>query len=55
MRKSKVVQNILVDSKQFLAVLQAEAVMFNLAVSTPNGDWIMKGTVDIAKNIITFI
>jgi len=41
------------DRKQFLAALQAEVATFNSAVSTPNGDWIIKGFIDIAKNIYT--
>ena len=41
------------DREQFLAVLQAEVATFNSAVSTPNGDWIIKGFIDIAKNIYT--
>jgi hypothetical protein len=41
------------DKKQFLAVLQTEVATFNSAVSTPNGDWIVKGFIDIAKNIYT--
>jgi len=41
------------DKKQFLAVLQAEVATFNSAVSTPNGDWIIKGFIDTAKNIYT--
>jgi hypothetical protein len=41
------------DRKQFLDFLQAEVATFNSAVSTPNGDWIIKGFIDIAKNIYT--
>jgi len=41
------------DRKQFLAVLQAEVATFNSVVSTPNGEWIIKGFIDIAKNIYT--
>ncbi len=41
------------DKEQFLAVLQTEVATFNSAVSTPNGDWIIKGFIDIAKNIYT--
>ncbi len=38
---------------QFLKALQAEAETFNAAVSTEKGDWIIKGFIDIAKNIYT--
>ena len=41
------------DKQQFLVVLQAEVATFNSAVSTPNDDWIIKGFIDIAKNIYT--
>jgi hypothetical protein len=41
------------DKKEFLSILQAEVATFNSAVSTPNGDWIIKGFIDIAKNIYT--
>ena len=39
--------------EEFQALLQAEAALFNAAVSTANGDWIVKGFIDIAKNIYT--
>lgn len=41
------------DKNSFLAALQAEVAIFNKAVSTPSGDWIIKGFIDIAKNIYT--
>lgn len=41
------------DKNEFLTALQAEVVTFNSAVSTPSGDWIIKGFIDIAKNIYT--
>jgi hypothetical protein len=41
------------DKEQFLAVLQTEVATFNSAVSTSNGDWIIKGFIDIYKNIYT--
>jgi hypothetical protein len=41
------------DKQEFLTILQAEVATFNSAVSTPNGDWIIKGFIDIAKNIYT--
>jgi hypothetical protein len=42
-----------VNKKTFYKALQAEVVNFNTAVATPNGDWIVKGFIDIAKNIYT--
>jgi hypothetical protein len=39
--------------QEFLDALQAEVDTFNSAISTPNGDWIIKGFIDIAKNIYT--
>ena len=41
------------DKNDFLTVLQMEVATFNSAVSTPSGDWIIKGFIDIAKNIYT--
>jgi hypothetical protein len=41
------------DKKEFLTVLQSQVATFNSAVATPNGDWIIKGFIDIAKNIYT--
>ncbi len=41
------------NKKSFQKALQAEVENFNAAVSTPNGDWIVKGFIDIAKNIYT--
>jgi hypothetical protein len=37
----------------FLTALQDEAATFNNAVATQNGDWIIKGFIDIARNIYT--
>lgn len=37
----------------FLTALQKEVATFNSVVSTPGGDWIIKGFIDIAKNIYT--
>lgn len=37
----------------FLKVMQEEVALFNQSVSTDNGDWIVKGFIDIAKNIYT--
>lgn len=41
------------NKKSFQKALQTEVANFNAAVSTPNGDWIVKGFIDIAKNIYT--
>ena len=41
------------DKNDFLTKLQAEVATFNLAVSTQSGDWIIKGFIDIARNIYT--
>ncbi len=41
------------DTTEFLSALQAEVSTFNSAVSTSSGDWIIKGFIDIAKNIYT--
>lgn len=37
----------------FLALLQQEAATFNELISTDNGDWIVKGFIDILENIYT--
>jgi len=39
--------------ESFLKALRAEVATFNRAVSTNKGDWIVKGFIDIAKNIYT--
>jgi hypothetical protein len=41
------------SKNEFLNVLQTEALTFLSTISTPNGDWIIKGFIDIAKNIYT--
>lgn len=41
------------DKLEFLEALQLEAATFNNAVATNKGDWIIKGFIDIAKNIYT--
>ncbi len=41
------------NKTEFLDALQREAANFNKAVSTSKGDWIIKGFIDIAKNIYT--
>lgn len=38
---------------EFEQLLQQEAASMQEAVSTPNGDWIVKGFIDISKNIYT--
>ena len=35
----------------FLELIQSEAASFNKSVSTDQGDWVVKGFIDIAKNI----
>jgi hypothetical protein len=37
----------------FLELLQQRASLFNQQISTSNGDWIVKGFIDIFKNIYT--
>jgi len=41
------------NKEGFLAALQAEVATFNSVVATPNGDWVIKGFIDIARNIYT--
>ncbi len=41
------------DKVSILQALQSKAATFNKAVSTDNGDWIVKGFIDIARNIYT--
>lgn len=41
------------EKDQFIQALQLEAANFNRAVATSNGDWIVKGFIDIARNIYT--
>ncbi len=38
---------------EFLARLQAEAEGFNRRISTSDGDWIVKGFIDIFRNVYT--
>jgi hypothetical protein len=40
-------------AERFLALLQAEAEGFNERVSTPDGDWIVKGFIDVFRNVYT--
>lgn len=37
----------------FLTLLQAKAATFNRLISTTSGDWVVKGFIDIFKNIYT--
>jgi hypothetical protein len=41
------------DKNDFLNALRQEIATFRSAVSTQNGDWTIKGFIDIAKNIYT--
>lgn len=41
------------DKITFREALQAEVKTFNQSVSTDEGDWIVKGFIDIARNIYT--
>lgn len=41
------------DKPAFLEALQAEAKTFNKVVSTNNGDWIVKGFIDVFRNVYT--
>src|SRR5438128_3410151 len=38
---------------KFLTQLQAKAEEFNKLVSTDNGDWVVKGFIDVFKNVYT--
>lgn len=41
------------DKNEFLTLLQKEVAGFNKIVATEKGDWIVKGFIDIYKNIYT--
>jgi hypothetical protein len=41
------------NKESFLQALQSTAATFNRAISTDAGEWIIKGFIDIAKNIYT--
>jgi hypothetical protein len=41
------------NKRAFLQAIQTEVTAFNSAVATVEGDWIVKGFIDIAKNIYT--
>jgi hypothetical protein len=42
-----------VNNDEFLMALQSEAATFNAAIATTDGDWIIKGFIDIYKRIYT--
>lgn len=41
------------NKETFLSALRTEVANFNQAVATQDGDWIVKGFIDIARNIYT--
>lgn len=41
------------NKEEFLEALQEEALSYNRIIATENGDWIVKGFIDIYKNIYT--
>lgn len=41
------------DKDTFVQLLQEEAKEYNKILATDNGDWIVKGFIDIFKNIYT--
>lgn len=41
------------DKQAFLTLLQAEVAGFNRTVATEQGDWVVKGFIDVAQNIYT--
>ncbi|GIV94597.1 MAG: hypothetical protein KatS3mg056_3306 [Chloroflexus sp.] len=41
------------NRSQFLEALRNEVATFNPVVSTQTGDWIVKGFIDVARNIYT--
>jgi len=45
--------NEVADNLAFLTLLQEEAATFNRLISMDNGDWIVKGFVDIFRNVYT--
>jgi len=40
-------------TRKFKALLETKVASFNRAVATPSGDWIVKGFIDVFKNIYT--
>ena len=41
------------NKHDFLALLQLEADTFTQSVATPRGDWVIKGFIDVTRNIYT--
>jgi hypothetical protein len=41
------------EAEAFFALLQAEAATFDRLISTTDGDWIVKGFIDIFRNVYT--
>ncbi len=41
------------DKSEFLKAIQAEVQHFNHAVATEDGEWVVKGFIDVARNIYT--
>ena len=41
------------NKEEFIEALQEEALSYNRIIATENGDWIVKGFIDIYKNIYT--
>jgi sulfur transfer protein SufE len=39
------------NKSEFLTALQKEAATFNSVFTTPSDEWIVKGFIDIAKNV----
>ncbi|GAB4115157.1 MAG: hypothetical protein Fur0026_00590 [Sideroxydans sp.] len=46
-------KNIGMTSEQFLVALQSHAESFAAAVATNEGDWIIKGFIDVYQRIYT--
>ncbi len=40
-------------AEKFLLLLQEEAATFNRRISTESGDWVVKGFIDIFRNVYT--
>ena len=41
------------DNDKFLEIIKSELKLFSKAVSTNEGEWIIKGFIDVYKNIYT--
>lgn len=41
------------EAEEFLRLLQDEAAKFNSLISTASGDWIVKGFIDVYRNVYT--